>query len=254
MKVVVLSSGSKGNVTYLEIGRKKFLLDAGRNYKYINENLKEIGVNIKDVDYVVITHNHTDHIAGLKTVLDKTGAALIISEKMFYSIPDISEYKHVIIVEDTKDLEGVHVTSFKSSHDAPDSRNYVFECNGKSICYVTDTGYVNYRNFKYLKNLDVYLFESNHDIELLTHGPYPDWLKKRVLSSEGHLFNKDASIYLSKLIGNKTKKIILIHLSETNNLESIALETINNTFLENDIKFNNISCARQNERTEVVEI
>ena len=151
MKVVVLSSGSKGNVTYLEIGRKKFLLDAGRNYKYINENLKEIGVNIKDVDYVVITHNHTDHIAGLKTVLDKTGAALIISEKMFYSIPDISEYKHVIIVEDTKDLEGVHVTSFKSSHDAPDSRNYVFECNGKSICYVTDTGYVNYRNFKYLK-------------------------------------------------------------------------------------------------------
>lgn len=254
MKVVVLSSGSKGNVTYLEIGRKKFLLDAGRNYKYINENLKEIGVNIKDVDYVVITHNHTDHIAGLKTVLDKTGAALIISEKMFYSIPDISGYKHVIIVEDTKDLEGVHVTSFKSSHDAPDSRNYVFECNGKSICYVTDTGYVNYRNFKYLKNLDVYLFESNHDIELLTHGPYPDWLKKRVLSSEGHLCNKDASIYLSKLIGNKTKKIILIHLSETNNLESIALETINNTFLENDIKFNNISCARQNERTEVVEI
>ena len=69
MKVVVLSSGSKGNVTYLETKNKKFLLDAGRNYKYINENLKDIGVDIKSIDYVVITHNHSDHIAGLKTVL-----------------------------------------------------------------------------------------------------------------------------------------------------------------------------------------
>lgn len=254
MKVVVLSSGSKGNVTYLEIGNKKFLLDAGRNYKYINDNLKDIGVNIKDIDYVVITHNHTDHISALKTLLDKTGAYLIVSEKMFYSIPDINEYKHILIVEDEVDLEGVQVTSFKSSHDAPDSRNYVFQCDGKSICYVTDTGYVNHKNFKYLKNLDVYLFESNHDIELLTHGPYPSWLKKRVLSSEGHLCNKDASIYLSKLIGDNTKNIVLIHLSETNNLESIALETIRNTFIEHDIKFDNICCARQNERTEVIEI
>ena len=68
MKVVVLSSGSKGNVTYLETKNKKFLLDAGRNYKYIYENLKDIGVDIKSIDYVVITHNHSDHIAGLKTL------------------------------------------------------------------------------------------------------------------------------------------------------------------------------------------
>ena len=80
MKVVVLSSGSKGNVTYLEINNKKFLLDAGRNYKYINENLKDIGVDVKDIDYVVITHNHKDHVSALKTLLAKTGAALIVSE------------------------------------------------------------------------------------------------------------------------------------------------------------------------------
>ena len=253
MKVVVLSSGSKGNVTYLETKNKKFLLDAGRNYKYINENLKDIGVDIKSIDYVVITHNHSDHIAGLKTVLDKTGAALIVSEKLFYSIEDVKKYKHIIVLEDKIDLDGVHITSFKSSHDAPDSRNYVFEEDGKKICYVTDTGYVNTKNFKYLKNLDVYLFESNHDIELLTHGPYPDWLKRRVLSDEGHLSNK-ASFYLTKLIGDKTKKIILIHLSETNNTESVAMDTINNTFKEYGIDFKNIECARQNEKTEVIEI
>ena len=254
MKVVVLSSGSKGNVTYLETKNKRFLLDAGRNYKYINENLKDIGVDIKSIDYVVITHNHSDHIAGLKTVLDKTGAALIVSEKLFYSIEDVKSYKHIIVLEDEIDLDGVHITSFKSSHDAPDSRNYVFEEDGKKICYVTDTGYVNTKNFKYLKNLDVYLFESNHDIELLTHGPYPEWLKRRVLSDEGHLSNKASSFYLTKLIGDKTKKIVLIHLSETNNTESVAMDTINNTFKEYGIDFENIECARQNEKTEVIEI
>ena len=254
MKVVVLSSGSKGNVTYLETNNKRFLLDAGRNYKYINENLNDIGVDIKQIDYVVITHNHTDHIAGLKTVLNKTNAALIVSEKLFLSIEDVKEYKHIIVLEETIDLDEVHITSFKSSHDAPDSRNYVFEEDGKKVCYVTDTGYINNKNFKYLKNLDVYLFESNHDIELLTHGPYPEWLKKRVLSDKGHLSNNAASFYLTKLIGKNTKNIVLIHLSETNNTEQHALDTIYNTFKEYNIEFNNIKCARQNERTEVIEI
>ena len=105
-----------------------------------------------------------------------------------------------------------------------------------------------------LKNLDIYLFESNHDLELLMNGPYPEWLKRRVYSDEGHLSNKAASFYLTKLIGDKTKKIVLIHLSETNNLESIAMETINNTFLEYGIDFHDIICARQNEKTEVIEI
>ena len=254
MKVVVLSSGSKGNVTYLEINNKKFLLDAGRNYKYINENLKDIGVDVKDIDYVVITHNHKDHVSALKTLLDKTGATLIVSEKMFYSIEDVKDYKHIIVLEDEINLDGIHITSFKSSHDAPDSRNYVFECDGKKLAYVTDTGYVNAKNFKYLKNLDIYLFESNHDIELLMNGPYPEWLKRRVYSDEGHLSNKTASFYLTKLVGDKTKKIVLIHLSETNNLESIAMETINNTFLDYGIDFHDIICAKQDEKTEVIEI
>ena len=105
-----------------------------------------------------------------------------------------------------------------------------------------------------MKNLDIYLFESNHDIELLQHGPYPAWLKKRVLSDIGHLSNKAAAFYLTKLIGEKTKEIILIHLSETNNLEELALETINNTFLEYNIDFHNIICAKQNEKTEVIEL
>ena len=86
------------------------------------------------------------------------------------------------------------------------------------------------------------------------NGPYPEWLKRRVYSDEGHLSNKTASFYLTKLVGDKTKKIVLIHLSETNNLESIAMETINNTFLDYGIDFHDIICAKQDEKTEVIEI
>lgn len=254
MRVSVLSSGSKGNVTYLETKNKKFLLDAGRNYKYISDALKNIDVDIKTIDYVIISHEHNDHISALKTLVSKTEATVIITEKMLYAIEDLNDYPHILMCEDEIDLEGVKITSFKSSHDAVDSRNFVIEEDGVKIGYITDTGYINTKNFKYLKNLDVYLFESNHDIELLQHGPYPAWLKKRVLGDDGHLSNKAAAFYLTKLVGDKTKEIVLIHLSETNNLEDIALETINNTFLEYGIDFHNIVCARQNEVLKVIEV
>lgn len=254
MKVSVLSSGSKGNVTFLETNSKRFLLDAGRNYKYINDALKSIDVDIKSIDYVIISHDHSDHISALKTLIAKTGATVILSQKLLYQIEELNDYPHILVCEDELMIDDIKITSFKSSHDAIDSRNFVIEENDTRLGYITDTGYINTKNFKYLKNLDIYLFESNHDIELLQHGPYPAWLKKRVLSDDGHLSNKAAAFYLTKLIGDKTKEIILIHLSETNNLEDIALETINNTFMEYGIDFHNIICARQNEVTKVIEV
>ncbi|MBE6140229.1 MAG: MBL fold metallo-hydrolase [Firmicutes bacterium] len=254
MKVSVLASGSKGNVTYLEIGNKKFLLDAGKNYKYINEELKKQNINPLEIDYIVISHNHDDHISALKTLISKTKASVIISEKMLYEIDDLKQYPHIIVCEDEIEIDGIKIISYRSSHDAIDSRNFVFEFDNKKIGYITDTGYINKKYFPILKNLDIYLFESNHDIQLLQDGPYKPWLKRRVLSDYGHLSNKLASFYLAKLIGENTKKIILIHLSETNNLEEIAMETINNTFIDYEIDFKSIVCARQNEATELIEI
>ena len=254
MKVSVLSSGSKGNVTYVEASNKKFLLDAGRNYKYISDALKSINVDIKSIDYIIISHDHKDHVSALKTIIARTNATVIISQKQLYEIDDLKAYPHIVVCEDELIIDGIKIISFHSSHDAVDSRNFVIEENNTKLGYITDTGYINTRNFKYLKNLDIYLFESNHDIVLLQHGPYPAWLKKRVLSDIGHLSNKAAAFYLTKLIGEKTKEIILIHLSETNNLEELALETINNTFLEYNIDFHNIICAKQNEKTEVIEL
>jgi len=254
MKVVALSSGSKGNCYYVETSKNKILLDAGRNYTYIKDKLAEIDVSIKDIDYIIISHTHTDHIAALKSFIAKGKVTVVITAKMAAQIPELIEYPKLYEYENDINLDGIIIDSFRSSHDAIDSRNFIIDDNGIKLGYITDTGYINNRNFKKLYNLNMYLFESNHDIEMLQHGPYPDWLKRRVLSDEGHLSNNISAFYLTKLIGPNTEKVMLIHLSETNNLPDVALKTLKSTLKEYNIDFKNIEVALQNERSEVTEI
>lgn len=254
MKICVLSSGSKGNATYIETNEHKILVDAGRNSKYLAECLTKIGVNPNDIDYVLISHNHKDHISALKVFVNKYRPTLLLSQKIFEQLPEIRDYDDIEIYEDEIKLNNLRIYCIKSSHDAIDSRNFIFEEDGKSVVYVTDTGYINQKNFRILNNRNIYLFESNHDIEMLMNGPYPKFLKQRVVGSNGHLSNKDSSFYLSKLVGPKTKKILLMHLSEVNNTEKKALETIKDTFKEYEIPFNDIKCAKQDEISEVIEL
>lgn len=254
MKICVLSSGSKGNATYIETEEYKILVDAGRNSKYLTECLESINVDPNEIDYVIISHDHKDHVSALPVFAKKYKPTILINQKTFLMLPDIKEYNKIVIFDDDINLGSLKINCIKASHDAADTRNFIFEENGKSVVYVTDTGYINQKNFRKLNNKTVYLFESNHDIEMLMNGPYPKFLKQRVVGSNGHLSNNDSSFYLSKLVGDKTKKIVLIHLSETNNKEEKALETIKNTFEEYNIDFKDIKCARQDEVGEVIEI
>ncbi|MGM9834738.1 MAG: MBL fold metallo-hydrolase [Bacilli bacterium] len=254
MKTCVLASGSEGNCVYIETTKHKILADIGTNVKYIRERLEEIDVDIKDIEYVIITHVHSDHIKALNTFINKYNATIMVTQKMYEEIECLHDYDNIILYDDDIFLDGLKIAVIKTSHDASDSRNFIFTSDGKSVAYITDTGYLNQKYFRVLSNLNVYLFESNHDIEMLMNGPYPKWLKDRVVGATGHLSNKDSSIYLAKLIGPNTKKIILTHLSKHNNTEEIALETINNTFKEYNVEFSNISCARQKEKSELIEL
>lgn len=252
MRVVVLASGSDGNSTYIETEEVKLLIDLGRNTKYIKEKLLSINVDPDEIDYILISHTHKDHVSALKTFVNRYKTTVLLSEKMFYDLEDIKEYNNILIYDDNLYLKDLTIKSIKSSHDAVDSRNFILESKNESVVYVTDTGYVNRKYFDVLKNRNIYLFESNHDIEMLLNGPYPKWLKTRVVGSFGHLSNKDSAFYLSKLIGPNTKKIILMHLSNINNTEEKALEEIQETFKEYDIDFNDITCAKREEITEVL--
>lgn len=252
MRVCVLASGSEGNSTYIETDEVKILIDLGRNAKYIKEKLESINVKPEDINYILISHTHKDHTSALKTFTNKYKTTVLLSQKMFFELEEIKDYDHIMIYEDKIYLKDLKIDAIKSSHDAPDSRNFIINYKDTSIVYVTDTGYVNRKYFPLLKDKDIYLFESNHDIEMLLNGPYPKWLKDRVVGSYGHLSNKDSSLYLSKLIGPNTKKIVLMHLSNTNNTKEKALEMINETFKEYDIDFKNITCANREEITEVL--
>ncbi len=254
MRVSVLASGSEGNCTYVETNKHKILIDLGMNVKYITEKLGELDVLPQDINLVFITHVHNDHIAALDKFIKKYQPTICLSQTMFKEIPSIKDYEHIIIYDDQMVFDSLTVEIFKTSHDTTDSRGFVITSDNSSLVYVTDTGYLNRRHFDLLKNKNMYIFESNHDVEKLMHGRYPAWLKKRVISDKGHLSNHDSSVYLSKLVGDNTKKIILAHLSKENNTEEIALNTIKEVFLEYQIPFTNIECARQREKTEVVNI
>ena len=257
MRICVLSSGSEGNVTYIETKKHKILIDLGTNIKYIATNLSELGISPNEIDTILISHIHDDHIKALDNYIKKYDPDLYMSQGMIDELPldsNIKKYSNLKIFDDDFILDDLKIEVIKTSHDTKDSKGFILTNDNKSVVYITDTGYLNQKFFNKLKNKNIYLFESNHDIEMLINGPYPKWLKDRVGGPTGHLSNKDSSIYLTKLIGEDTKQIVLMHLSTHNNTEEKALNTIKETFEEYNISFDNIICAKQKQRIEEINI
>ena len=253
MKACVLSSGSKGNCTYVETKNHKILIDIGTSSLYVEKSLRSIGVNPEDIDIVLVTHAHIDHVAGIKVFSKKYNPLVYISEKILkesnIKIENISSEEEINIDSDIK------IKSIRLSHDVEDIKGYIIEEENSSMVYITDTGYIIESNFDYIKNKNLYVFESNHDVEKLMNNPkYPHHTKIRILSDKGHLSNKDSAYYLSRLIGENTKYVILAHISEQNNTEDLALETLKETLDRKNIDFSNIMIARQNEMTELIEL
>lgn len=251
MKAVVLASGSEGNSTFFSTGKIHILIDIGKNAKYIKERILEIEEDPTKIDAILISHTHDDHVSALKVFLKKIHPKVYVTEKMFYDLDFLKDYENVVIYDEDFYIDSVRVQTIRTSHDVTDSRNFILSDGSLSLVYLTDTGYLNRKYFPLLKNKNYYLMESNHDIEMLMNGPYPKWLKQRVLGTLGHLSNKDSSFYLTKLVGEDTKKVVLMHLSQHNNTEEKALETFFQTFKEYDMDFKEVVCARQNEVTKV---
>lgn len=252
MNVCVLSSGSKGNTTYIETKETKILIDCGNSSKYILNKLEELNVNPKEIDAILITHVHVDHIKGLQVILKHINPTVYMTKKMYPYLDYVTNYE--FIENNTFAIKDIKVETIKTSHDTEDSVGYIINNGNKSVVYITDTGYINKKYFDILTNRDIYIFESNHDIEMLNNGRYPFELRQRILSDKGHLSNYDSAKYLSQFIGDKTKKIILAHLSEENNTEKLALDTLYDRLNKEKINFNNIIIAKQNKKTELIKI
>lgn len=252
LKIVALATGSKGNVSYIASSNTEILIDAGLTSSNIEKKLEALNINPNDLDGILITHTHTDHTSGLKVFLKKYHTKVYLSKKMYEEL--FSYLSNYEIIEDDFIINDLNIKAIKLSHDTDDVNGYIIENNSNSIVYITDTGYINRKYFDLLKNRDIYVMESNHDVEMLMNGNRPYHIKQRILGDRGHLNNVEAANYLAKFIGPKTKKIILIHLSEDNNTPELAKETLKDILKKNNIDFNNIIISTQNESTELVSI
>lgn len=252
MKISVLSSGSKGNTTYIESNKTRILIDAGNTAKYINSSLLDIGVDPKNIDAILITHTHVDHISGLKTLLKSINPKVYMTYKMHLQLDFIANCN--LIDNDSFTIGDINVKTIKTSHDVDDSVGYIIDDGNSSLVYITDTGYINKKYFDVLCNKSIYIMESNHDVEMLNNSSYPFMTRKRILSDKGHLSNYDSAKYLSSFIGCNTKVVVLVHLSHENNTYDLALGTLRERLNNDNIKFDNIIISGQNERTELIEI
>ena len=249
-----LSSGSKGNTAFIEINGDKYLIDIGNTCLYVEKKLKEIGINPKEIKGIFISHSHRDHIEGLKVFIKKHNPVVYLSKESLSEISKEFSIDNYCLLGDLE-FENFSLTLIPTSHDAKGSYGFLFDdLENRTVVYITDTGYISEKNLKLIENKKLYYFESNHDIEMLMNGPYPYYLKQRILSDRGHLSNKSSAYYLHEIIGGNTKTIILAHLSETNNKPEVALNELEETLKNYNQSIDNIIVGKQNERGDLIEV
>ena len=237
---VVVGSGSKGNATLLFDEETLIQIDMGLPMRRITAALESIKKNKSDLQGILITHEHTDHIKNLSMYKGKV--------PIYASKGTIDYFDHEVVPFDSFEIGTLSVIPFMTSHDAANPVGYVVISGKTKLVYLTDSGYVPEESLDYLKDADYYIMESNHDLKMLMKSNRPAVLKRRIKGDEGHLSNVDSAIYLSELVGPKTKEIYLAHLSEECNLPELALEAYRKTFKKKEVSYDiNIICLKQNE-------
>lgn len=237
MEFHVLASGSKGNATFVYENGCGILIDCGITRKQLLFKLQNLGFSENDITYVFLTHDHYDHNKNIHIFdTDKLYTAKKNVEK-------IDEY-HTLIPYAHRQFGVFDVFTLKTSHDASDPIGFVISSE-ETLLYMTDTGYVSQKNRKYIQNLNYYIIESNHDIQMLMDTKRPMFLKNRILNDVGHLNNEYSAQLMSEMIGEETKEIVLAHLSQEANTPQKALETYERVFQEQNIKFDHIKVASQ---------
>ena len=219
--VHTLASGSSGNALLLSCGSTHLLVDAGISCRRITAALREVGVAPEALTAILITHTHTDHISGLPVLLKKTSCPVRAfgrtCRELEYRLAGIRDRLSPMDACVRYTVGGCTVTAFPTSHDAPGSCGYRFDTADGGVGLMTDTGFVTEEASDILPGVDLAVLESNHDVEAVRSGPYPYYLKARILGSEGHLCNEDAARFAVELAEKGTLELILAHLSQENN-------------------------------------
>lgn len=256
MYIQVLASGSKGNVTYLQFHDQKFLIDVGLSYKQLKEISEEHDIDLSSLTAVFITHEHSDHVKGLKTFCNKHKETPIFlsggsCQGLKSDVHEKIEQKNIVQSGDIIAFSNVQVEVFELSHDALEPTGFIFYYEDTKVVLLTDTGYVSEEVKEKIKDADVYLLEFNHDPELLLHSHYPWHIKQRILSIRGHLSNEDASYLVEEVTSDKTKCVLFAHMSESNNMSLLVEEAVKKHVTKTHINF---EFAYQNIATKKIDL
>lgn len=265
MKLCSITSGSSGNCICVGSDQTTLLIDAGISGKRIECGLNSIDMTTKDVDGILITHEHSDHIKGLGVLARKYGIPIYTTEGTKEAILEtsavgkISEDLFCTIHPDHPFCIGdLEVSPFSVYHDAAEPVGYRINQDGHSIAVATDLGHYDDYIVKHLQGLDALLLEANHDVNMLQVGSYPYYLKRRILGDRGHLSNEMAGRLLCEILHDKMKAILLGHLSQENNYEALAYETVcaevtmgNNPYKSSDFE---IAVARRDQPSRLITI
>ncbi len=232
-RVFTLSSGSDGNCAYIGDAESGILIDLGISFKKLKAQLDEYDMSIQNIEAVLLTHEHSDHIKGLATFLKQTEIPIYASQK---TVSYINEYNPDIVgritpLDENTDykLERTGFTAYKVYHDSVEAYGYKIKtADNRIVSYATDTGHFDEALFDNIKGSDLCIIEANHDEGMLSCNiSYPYLLKKRILGDCGHLSNSACAKAVLELLRNNTRRFILAHLSSQNNTPQVAFETVN---------------------------
>lgn len=251
MKVKVLSSGSKGNVSLIICKDTVLLIDIGISLQKLNRHLENNQLSLDDITGLLISHSHSDHIKGLPMFIKKTNKKIYIPKKMYHELKEIVPEDRCLFIDDVFTISDVNIELIHTSHDTDFSVGYIIEYQKKTLVHVTDTGYINRKYLKKMEDKNIYVIESNHDEAMLMDGPYPRFLKERVISDRGHLSNKTTATYLKKITTENTQYVVLAHLSEKNNTEKLAYQEVKDAIGDKKIQ---LLIAKQDEETELIQV
>ena len=235
----IIASGSKGNATLVVSGKTVLLIDMGISLTRLEEGLSEVNLSKNDITGALFTHNHTDHISGIK----------FLSPKIMYGLEGTlpTSLSNVVYLNKPFVIGDFTITPIETSHDATNPCAYLMKDKDSSLFYMTDTGVFVEETLPLIKDPTYLIIESNHDIKMLLHTDRPFELKNRIMSDHGHLCNEDSAIAAISIAGEHTKEIVLAHLSEEANAPEVALEAYDKIFKHFGLSMDKykVRCANQ---------
>lgn len=260
IRFCTLFSSSSGNCVFASDGTTNLLIDAGVSASKIVNSLGEIGVSPQEIDGILVTHEHTDHISGIGVLTKKYGIPVYVNEKTLSQMaktltPASMNCVRTIVPGEPFTIRSAMVRSFKTPHDSVSSVGYTITLEDAKLGIATDTGCVTKPMLSALAGCCAVVIEANHNVEMLKNGPYPPNLKSRILSDCGHLSNENCAWLATQLAMWGTKHIVLGHLSDKNNTPDLAYEATYRMLADNGFKVNEdvfLSVAMKNEITEIL--